>query len=254
MHPVVKSLFLAWQDSGKSRLWFPVGRLDRDGGRWRYRFGYTHGAEDAARKAGFQPLPAFPHFNQTYESDELFPLFQNRVLGADREDFGDYLRQLDLNPEEGRDPIVILAVSEGKRQTDNLEVFPKLERQPDGTFVCRFFIHGGRYVHDIAAARIEALKSYERLRVSLELNNPTMELALQLQSNDCVVLGWAPRYLVGDLMKAILESPDQIAAHVVRVNRPPAPANQRVLVELKGSLPINHEPMSGRDFQLLHVP
>jgi hypothetical protein len=108
--------------------------------------------------------------------------------------------------------------------------------------------------HDVAAARIEALGNGEPLRVSLELNNPTMELALQLQSNDYAVLGWAPRYLVGDLMKAIVESPEHISARVVRVNQPPAPINQRVLVELKGSLPINYEPMSSRDFQLLRTP
>ncbi len=250
MH-AMKSLFLAWQDSGPSRAWFPIGRLDAEIGQSRYSFGYTHGATRAAAQAGLQPLLAFPDFDGIYESSELFPLFRNRVLGSDRSDFLDYLKQLDLKPEEAN-PIAILAVTGGTRQTDNLEVFPKLERRADGTFCCRFFLHGTRHVHKVAYERIESLKTNEPLRVSVELNNPATSLALQVQSEDYVMLGWAPRYLVKDLTEAIAESPTKIAVQVVRINPAPAPTNQRVLVELNGSLPANREPMSGLDFQLLH--
>ena len=245
----MKSLFLAWQDTGTTRAWFPIGRLDADVQRSSYHFGYTHGAERAAQEAGFTPLLSFPNFNNSYESSELFPLFRNRVVGSDREDFRDYLQQLDLP--EGADPITILGVSGGTRQTDNLEVFPKLERRRDGSFVCRFFLHGSRHVHAIAHSRMDTLKNGELLQVSLELNNPATGTALQLESVDYVMLGWTPRYLVFDLIKAIVESPTQVAAHVVRVNPAPAPSNQRVLVELEGSLPADYEPMSGSDFQLL---
>ncbi len=245
----MKSLFLAWQDAGTSRAWFPIGRLDADVERSSYHFGYTHGAERAAQETGFQPLLSFPDFNNSYESRELFPLFRNRVVGSDREDFRGYLQQLDLP--EGTDPITILGVSGGTRQTDNLEVFPKLERRADGTFVCRFFIHGSQHIHPIAHKRVDTLKSNEPLRVSIELNNPTSELALQLGSEDYAMLGWAPRYLVKDLLQVIIASPTHVTARVVRVNPAPAPSNQRVLVELKGPLPSNYEPMSGSDFQLL---
>ena len=250
MHPIT-SLFLAWQDTEQSRAWFPIGRLDANMERSHYRFSYTRGATRAARKAGLQPLPAFPDFHQTYEASELFPLFRNRVIGTDREDFRDYLRQLDLKPAEAKDPIAILAVTGGMRQTDHFEVFPKLERRTDGTFTCRFFLHGSRHVPTIVHERIDALKGDEPIRVSVEVNSPTTQLALQLQSQDYVMLGWAPRYLVDDLVKVIVKAPDRIAARVVRVNPPPAPANQRVLVELAGSLPVDYEPMSGPDFQLL---
>lgn len=245
----MKSLFLAWQDVGKSRAWFPIGRLDADIEHSSYHFGYTHGAERAVQEAGFTPLLSFPEFNHSYESSELFPLFRNRVVGSDREDFRDYLQQLGLS--EGADPITILEVSGGRRQTDSLEVFPKLERRADGTFICRFFIHGSRHIHPIAHERIDMLKNDEPLRVSIELNNPTSELALQLESEDYAMLGWTPRYLVKDLLQVIIGSPTQVSARVVRVNPAPAPSNQRVLVELKGALPSDYEPMSGSDFQLL---
>lgn len=58
-------------------------------------------------------------------------------MSRGRPDFIDYLRQLDLV--ESADPIEILSVGGGTRATDSFEVFPKLVRQPDGSFLCRFF-------------------------------------------------------------------------------------------------------------------
>jgi len=45
----MNSLFPAWQDAGPSRAWFPIGRLDADLDRQHFTFGYTRGAERAAR-------------------------------------------------------------------------------------------------------------------------------------------------------------------------------------------------------------
>jgi hypothetical protein len=106
----MNSLFLAWQ--APNRAWFPVGRLDADLAHHHYHFGYTKGALKAQRDVGFAPLPAFPDFDATYESSELFPLFQNRVLTPSRKDFALYLASLDL-PAEGADPVEILAISGG---------------------------------------------------------------------------------------------------------------------------------------------
>ncbi len=195
-------------------------------------------------------MESFPDFRQIYQSNELFPLFRNRVMDEDRVDFGEYLRQLDIDPMDAN-PINILAVTGGKRQTDNLQVFPKIDRQTDGRFCCRFFIHGNRYANDSAQARYGLLKAGDLLRIALELNNPATRVALQLQTSDYHMIGWAPRYLIGDLKKAIDDSPEAVVGKVVKVNPAPAPANQRVLVELTGRLPEGHSPMSGTDFQLI---
>ena len=48
-----RTLFLAWQDKGESRQWFPIGRLDADSGLSRYRFRYTGGALRAQRGSIF---------------------------------------------------------------------------------------------------------------------------------------------------------------------------------------------------------
>lgn len=246
----MSSLFLAWQDQGPNRAWYPIGRLDADLPHSWYQFGYTRGAERAASLAGLRPLESFPDFQKTYESAELFPLFRNRVMDSGRIDFTEYLHQLDLDPATA-DPISILAVTGGRRQTDNLEVFPKIERQTDGRFRCRFFLHGSRYLSKNSQQALSALEAGNVLRIALELNNPATGLALQIETQDYQIVGWAPRYLIGDLKGAIDDSPEVVSGKVVRVNPAPAPSNQRVLVELTGRLPFNHSPMSEPDFQLI---
>ena len=244
----VKSLFLAWQ--APNRLWFPVGRLDADNARHLFVFEYTWGALKAQRDSGFEPLVAFPDFRRRYESSELFPLFKNRVLDPHRKDFLAYLRSLDLDSEHS-DPLEILAISGGERQTDSFEVFPKIEKCPDNSFACRFFLHGLRHVSAEARQRALALRAQEPLQVSIEMNNPTNEFAIQLATRDYQFLGWTPRYLVPDLLRAIAEHP-RVQAKVIRVNDPGTPLSRRVLIELSGCLPSGFEPMSGSDFQTIH--
>ena len=48
-----RTLFLAWQDKGVGRQWFPIGRLDVDVESEKYRFRYIHGAKRAEKEAGF---------------------------------------------------------------------------------------------------------------------------------------------------------------------------------------------------------
>jgi hypothetical protein len=245
-----KTLFLAWQDKRVTRAWFPVGRLDVRSTPRSYRFRYTQGAELAREQAGFEPLFDFPEWKRSYESSELFPLFQNRVISAERKDFTDYLRMLDLP--RTAEPAEILEVGGGYRATDNFEVFPKLERRPDGSFRCRFFLHGMRHVTAAAMARLDALQPDEQLYVTLELTNPATTLAVQLQTSDYHMIGWAPRYLVDDLMRAMAHAPKGYAAKVVRLNPSPAPSKQRLLVELSGSWP-DYEPMATGHFEpLIH--
>jgi hypothetical protein len=244
----MRTLFLAWQ--APNRSWFPVGRLDADVQGHDYRFAYTKGARQAESQVGFRPLPSFPEFDRKYESSDLFPLFQNRVLDPGRKDFATYLESLDLSPTT-IDPIEILSVSGGERQTDNLEVFPRIEPRPDGVFLCRFFLHGWRHMPEIARERALSLRAGEELGISLELTNPSDPVAIQVTTRDYAFVGWTPRYLVSDLLKAISSKP-RLSARVIRVNAADVPTNRRVLIELSGMLPQGFQPMSSEPFQLLH--
>ena len=160
------------------------------------------------------------------------------------------MKRLALDPRH-TDPIDILSVSGGERQTDHLEVFPKIQPRADGRFVCRFFLHGWRHVNAESQARLARLSAGETLRVALELNNPATGAAVQLETADYFMIGWTPRYLVTDFLHAMSEAHRQVNAQVVRINREPAPANQRALIELEGILPAGVEPMSADDYQPL---
>ena len=241
-------LFLAWQDKARTRHWFPVGRLDVDLPHSQYRFRYTQGADVARAHAGFPPMVDFPELHRDYRSSELFPMFQNRVITRGRPDFADYLRRLDL-PEEA-DPIEMLSVDGGFRATDSFEVFPKIEKRDDGAFRCRFFLHGWRHLTDIAQQRLDKLAAGEKLYVALELTNPETQMAVQIQTLDYCMIGWASRYLVNDLMATIAKAPGDYKAYVVRLNPVPAPSKQRVLVELSGHWP-DHDPMTTAEFRPL---
>ena len=243
-----KTLFLAWQDKREgSRLWFPIGRLDADVERSLYRFRYIGGAKRAREEAGFPLLIEFPELDKDYQSSELFPLFRNRVIAPGRPDRSGYLRNLDLL--EDATPFEILSVNGGTRVTDAYEVFPKLVKHADGSFSCRFFLHGWRHVNLPARERTGLLKPGEKLYVTLELTNPATVFAVQIQTTDYHMIGWTPRYLVADLTAAMAETANY-SAHVVRINPQPAPSRQRVLVEMRGRWD-KHEPMTGEDFMPL---
>ena len=240
-----RTLFLAWQDK-RSRRWFPVGRLDTDLERSLYRFRYTGGASTAKAEAGFPLLVEFPSLYEDYRAAELFPLFQNRVINFGRPDLDDQLANLDLTP--SADPVEILASNGGRRVTDAYEVFPKIEKDHDGSFSCRFFLHGWRHVSKAGRDRLNRLEAGEELHVTLELTNPVTEYAVQIQTKDHHMIGWAPRYLGFDLTMAMTETPGEYSARVVRINPHPMPSTQRLLIEMRGRWD-DYEPMRSHDYQ-----
>ena len=178
----------------------------------------------------------------------MFALFQNRVLTPGRRDFHEYLQMLDLP--DTAEPVEILEVGGGRRATDSFEVFLKIEKGPDDAFRCRFFLHGARHVNPAAQERLSALSAGEKLYVGIELTNPATQFAVQIQTLDFHMIGWAPRYLVGDLVAAIALAGGHYETNVVRINPMPAPSKQHVLIELRGNWP-DYEPMSGPDFEPL---
>ena len=243
-----RTLFIAWQESGGSRRWFPIGRLDADVENERYRFRYVGGAKRAAKEVGFPLLMPFPHLEKDYKSARLFSTFSNRVMRSSRPDFKSYVQSLALSDDS--DPIDMLFVSGGHRLTDYYEVFPELSKRADGSFVCRFFLHGGKHVSPAAQERLNALSEDENLSLALELTNPLGERAVQIQTTDYHMIGWSPRYLAHDLSVALAGPQGSCSARVVKVNPMPVPSEQRVLVEMTGNLG-DYEPMSGPDFQPL---
>jgi hypothetical protein len=81
-----------------------------------YTFAYTKGAEEARQQARFQPLESFPDLLTVYVSEQLFPLFSNRLLPQSRPEYQEFLEWLSV-PSSERDPVVILARSGGRKVT-----------------------------------------------------------------------------------------------------------------------------------------
>ena len=243
-----KTLFLAWHGTGENRLWYPVGRLDADLQYPQYRFRYTVGAKRAQEEARFPLIVGFPEVDRDYNSEELFPLFQNRVMSPARPDFQSYLETLGYDG--AAEPVEILAVNGGLRQTDNYEVFPKLSKQSDGSFTCRFLLHGSRHVNEHAQARLQSLSEGEELFIALELTNPATQLAVQIQTQDKYILGWAPHYLVNDLVAAMADSPGEYSAKAVRIHADLYAPRPTLLVELSSRWD-SYEPMTASDYQPL---
>ena len=71
-----------------------------------------------------------------------------------------------------------------------------------------------------------------------------------MQTTDYYMIGWAPRYLVADLVAAMAEGPSRFGAKVVRINPQTILLKQRVLIEMYGCWD-KYEPMSSEDFKPL---
>ena len=228
----MRTLYLSWQGP-ENRLWFPIGRLDEstENNRTTYTFRYIKGVESAKAEGGFWALPEFPDLNRAYVSDELFPIFINRVMSSRRPDRHEYLKNLDL--EENADPVEILSVNGGQKVTDSFQVFPRIKKDSGGRFTCRFFLHGWRFVNEYAQAKIDSLASENKLKIIADTENSVDDSALSVYTEDNHKIGWVPRYLSKGITHAMSESP-KFRAKVVRVNPLSAPSTQRVLIELCG--------------------
>ena len=225
--------------------WSPIGRLQFEAGT--YRFVYTQGARTAR---GFAPFTGMEKLDEVYESDKLFPVFENRLLSKSRPEYDAYLRWSGFSPAAQPDPLAILGVTEGIRQTDMIEVFPCPLPDEEGGYRSSFFLHGLRHMPEAAKARVMALKPDERLYPMLDFCNPTDGNAVALRAeNERVLLGYVPRYLAHDVWKLHQNSGAELMqVFVNRVNHD-APLQQRLLCRMHARWPAGFEPCSGEEFQ-----
>lgn len=225
--------------------WSPVGRLDFESGT--YRFVYTKGAKTAV---GFRPFNGMEDLGAIYESDDLFPVFANRLMPKSRPEYEAFLRWSGFDAATPPEPIAILGVTEGIRQTDQIELFPCPVRDAAGCYVNKFFLHGLRYMPDAAKVRIAGLRNEEPLFPMLDLCNPTdgSAVALRTVEGERVMIGYVPRYLAQDFWDLFNGcGPDYVRVFAHRVNRD-APLQQRLLCRMEACWPDNFQPCSGEAF------
>lgn len=249
------TLFVAWRSGEPTGgRWGPIGRLER--GPSGYRFTYTRGAQSLP---GFRPFPEMPAFEAVYESEELFPLFANRLLARSRPEYEAYLTWSGFDPNNPPDPIAILGVTEGLRATDNLELFPCPVPDGEGCYLNKFFLHGIRYLPHAAHKRIESLVPGERLIPMFDNFNSHDPEAIAVRTSDDqdrMLIGYVPRYLAREVRVLCASChPDFIDLRAVRVN-PGAPLQQRLLCKMASCWPKGFCPCESEDFQPVvnHLP
>lgn len=241
------SVFIAWRSGTPERgQWSPVARLDRecDG----YRFIYTEGAR---MLAGFRPFPGLPELGEVYRSNQLFPMLANRLLSRSRPEYEAWLTWGGFDPHHAPEPLAVLGVTEGIRQTDALEVFPCPTPDAEGNYHTRFFLHGLRHVSPEVHAQLGELRAGAALRLELEDDNPRdpRAVAVFFDGGQRMRLGYVPRYLARDARALVACAGLQaIDLSVARIN-PSAPLQMRVLGRLSAPWPSSFEPCAAAEFQ-----
>ncbi|MCL2700995.1 MAG: HIRAN domain-containing protein [Phycisphaerae bacterium] len=242
-----QSIFVACRGGSDSQgQWSPVGRLDRvpDG----YRFVYTRGARTLP---GFSPFPGMDNLDTEYLSDNLFPLFANRLLAKSRPEYEAFLTWGGFDPNDPPDPIALLGVTGGRRATDTLELFICPQPDANGCFISKFFLHGVRWTPPEAIERLNALKSGDPLSLTVDTQNAYDPNAVKVQTCEGVRIGYVPRYLARDVKFLISNcSPRFVRLAVDRVNKD-APTQQRLLCRMNACWPPEYRPCAGEEFEPL---
>lgn len=242
----MSALFVAWRGADPDKCgWGPVGRLQFDRGV--YRFWYTRGA---LTLDGFRPFSQMDDINQVYESETLFPIFANRLLSASRPEYEDFLRWGGFDPDDPPNPIAVLGVTEGIRQTDAIEVFSCPVPDSNSCYINKFFLHGLRLVPQNAQTRVQRLSKGDLLLMEEEPTNQYDPNAVAVfTSDDRVQIGYVPRYLTHDAGHLLREcEPEYVQLFVERVNSD-APLQHRLLCKMQACWPAGFEPCSGEAFQ-----
>lgn len=251
MTSIPSVLFVGWQ-SPDSRAIYPVGRLVVLAAEPRYEFGYVRGVADALQH-GFVPFREMADVQRVYLFSTLPPLFTNRLMPHSRPDFAEHIERLGfLSASSPPAPEVILARSAGLKATDNLEISSPPEFDPASrSWVYLGFARGVRHV-DGAEAAIRDVHVCDSLRVERDGTNAWDARALLVRRSDRARLGFVPHVLIEDL-GWFLDQGLEVLAEVVKVNLPPAPAHQRLLVKFTVAHRQGFAPMSTPRFQPVAV-
>ena len=172
-------LLVVWKHP-QTRLRFHIGRLRRDSAGYHFRLetecnrSFLH-----AKQSGFRLLP-FHEPNQTYENDELFPVFASRLPRPEA------FEALGLHPSQDMEYFVETG---GRLATDTLEFLEPVALAPPDMTSINFPIAGWRHYEGKNVAN--RLTPGRALQLSLQADNEFDPCAIQVLFEDCL-LGYVP--------------------------------------------------------------
>jgi hypothetical protein len=241
-------LILVWKNP-KGNVWIPVGKLYYKSKK--YFFEYTKGAIKASDDGYFIPFGQMKNLGDIYESKELFPIFQNRLLQKSRSEYDDYLEWLALDRKMVT-PLEELARSGGIRATDNLQLFP-VPASINNLYEVKFFSHGIRHLPPHYIERINHLSSGEKLYLMRDVQNEYDSYAIALRTgNPTEIVGYVPRFFSEDLTKLLrLVHPNEINVVIERINME-APLQFKLLCKVNSIWPNNFKPFEQELFESIH--
>ena len=112
-----RNIFLSWRPGiGKSRTM--VGLIERVDGQLKFK--YLEEGVESAKKKGFVGYPGLPLDQNVYSSDFL-DLFSKRIIDMSRNDIDDLLTFWKIDKIYKNDTLYMLAMTQGKMQTDGFE-------------------------------------------------------------------------------------------------------------------------------------
>lgn len=237
----VNDLLVLWQHPTTREI-VPIGRFARRGDQ--FTFAYTSAA---AEVKGFRPLPGLGDLYTPYEGDVIPAVFNQRVMSADRPDYGSYLSTLGLT-DGAATPWEQIVASGGGRVGDTLQFMPVPEVR-NGRAWARFLVNGFSHIpdslrelpggtirvtRDQQEAALAALQVGDQVLLEPELSNPEDPNAILLTSQG-VPLGWVPRALSSGLRR--LADSGTCSASVLRRGDHGTPYHLRLVVELDVPVP-----------------
>ena len=242
-----EKLYLAWQDPN-NRNWWPIGILTYGRNR-NYRFFYTKGAEKLAEMGIFKTFGSMSDLNAIYESEDLFPLFTNRMMPISRPEYKRHLDWLGSAVNDKR-PLTLLAMTEGIKGTDNLEVFKCPKENVKGKYEVMFLAHALRYLTQSAIDRINELYKGDQLYLVFDMQNMYDDKAMALRTDDPVeIVGYCPRYLSRDFLNLLTKyGTNDVKVTVEKVN-PQAPLHLRLVCKIVASWPKKFIPCSDEKYE-----
>ncbi len=242
---MVKKLILAWRNPNQNGQWIPVGQLHSKNNK--YIFEYTQGAKGTA---GFVPFGLMNKLHDSYESEDLFPIFRNRLLPKSRPEYSSYINWLGFG-EEKVSELDELARSGGIRATDSLQLFPVPENT-NGMYDVMFFSHGIRHLPSNYIERVNHLNQATQLYLMRDIQNKFDSFALALRTGDPIeIVGYCPKFFVKDFDRLIeMNGPGKIHVSIVKINMT-SPLQFRLLCKLNTSWPPGFVPFGDKDFQTI---
>lgn len=211
----------------------------------KYTFEYL---KKATESKWFTPLPGLSDAGRAYTSDQLFPIFAERVISARRPDRSEALKALGLDDDAA--PFEVLNRSGGRRVGDTIELVPMPWVAEDGSFSQFFLVHGVRHRSDEAQARIAQLKPRDVLQLRKDPANRVSQLAVLVQDWDGLALGFVPDPLT-EFMQDVLEDQRGYQLTVEQANGPEVGYHFRLLVRLDGYYPKGHQPYTGPGWETI---